>query len=201
MSDLLEKTGHRPWPLPEGAWVLKQTWQNVLFAHWRVPVEIVRPLVPAPLEVETWDGSAWLGITPFCLSGVRLRGTPAVPFLSTFPEVDVRTYVRLEERPGVFYFGLEAPNPVIAAAARLVYHPPGGDPSPAVPAPAGGGGDPQEHPRRSERHPPTGAGAPTPLLSWGERARLAASTRGPHLAYRLRKAPPSLLVRSSPHVG
>lgn len=124
MRDLLEKTEHRPWPLPEGPWVQKHTWCNILFAHWAVPVEVVRPLVPQKLELDTWAGTARFAITPFCISGARLRGTPAVPFLSTFPEVDVRTYVRLDGKPRVFYFSLEAPNPVLTAAARLVYHMP-----------------------------------------------------------------------------
>jgi uncharacterized protein len=122
--DLMEQTDHRPWPLPEGPWIQEQTWGNILFAHWPVPPEAVRPLVPDKLELDTWEGEAWVGITPICITGLRLRGTPALPLLSTFPEVDVRTYVQLEGKPGVFYFTLEAPNPVVAAAARLVYHMP-----------------------------------------------------------------------------
>jgi uncharacterized protein YqjF (DUF2071 family) len=124
MEDLLKQTAHRPWPLPEGPWIQKHTWANILFAHWPVPAAVLRPLVPARLELETWEGKAWVGITPFCITGARLRGVPPVPFLSTFPEVDVRTYVRFEGTPAVFYFSMNAPNPVVAAAARLVYHMP-----------------------------------------------------------------------------
>lgn len=124
MDDLLNHTEHRPFPLPAGPWVQKHTWANILFAHWPVPAEVLAPLVPSPLQIDTWEGSAWVGITPFCIQGARLRGVPPVPFLSTFPEVDVRTYVRREGVPAVFYFSMNAPNPVIAAAARLAYHMP-----------------------------------------------------------------------------
>ena len=124
MSELLDRTEHRPYPLPTGPWVQQQEWSNLLFAHWPAPVDVIRRLVPDRLEIELWEDTAWLGITAFCIRGARLRGTPALPLLSTFPEVDVRTYVRLGDRPGVFFLSLHAPNPVIAAAARLVYHMP-----------------------------------------------------------------------------
>jgi uncharacterized protein YqjF (DUF2071 family) len=124
MSDLLDRTEHRPYPLPQGPWVMQQAWQNILFAHWPVPVDLIRRLVPEGLEVDCCEGTACLGVTPFWIRGARLRGAPALPFLSTFPEVDVRTYVRYGVRPGVFFLSLHAPNPVVAAAARLVYHMP-----------------------------------------------------------------------------
>jgi uncharacterized protein YqjF (DUF2071 family) len=124
MSEPLENTAHRPWPLPRGPWVQKHTWSDVLFAHWPVPAEVVRPLVPEKLEVETRDGSAWVGISSFCMRGARLRGTPALPFFSTFPEVNIRTYVRLDDRPGVFFLSLNASSLLFTSAARLVYHMP-----------------------------------------------------------------------------
>src|SRR5437660_12081822 len=89
-SAALEQLAHRPWPLPEGLWVMGQTWHDLLFAHWRVPDSALRALVPDALTVETFDGSAWLGITPFRLGGLRLRGTLPVPGLSSFPELNVR---------------------------------------------------------------------------------------------------------------
>lgn len=122
--DLIEQIGHRPWPLPEGPWVQSQRWSNILFAHWPVLAADLRPRVPAPLELDTLEGEAWVGITPFCIRNLRLRGLPPLPLVSTFPEVDVRTYVRLDEKPGVFYFSLDAPNALVAAAAKMFYHMP-----------------------------------------------------------------------------
>jgi uncharacterized protein len=73
--------------------VLAQTWVDLLFAHWRVPVESIRGLVPAELDVDEYDGSAWLAVTPFVLTACRFRGTLPLPWISTFPELNVRTYV------------------------------------------------------------------------------------------------------------
>jgi uncharacterized protein len=98
-----------------------QTWDDLLFAHWRVPVEAVRPDVPAELEVEQHDGSAWLGITPFRVSGLRARGLLPLPYLSSFLEANVRTYVRAGEKPGIWFFSLDASSRLAVEAARRVY--------------------------------------------------------------------------------
>src|SRR3954451_15209810 len=87
--------GDRPSPVPDGPWVMAQSWLDLLFAHWAVPAEVLRPHVPAALSIDTYDGGAWLGITPFEVSGLRPRGMPPVPRLSRFPELNVRTYVVL----------------------------------------------------------------------------------------------------------
>jgi hypothetical protein len=90
---VLSETGHRPWALPERSWLMGQTWVDLLFAHWRVPEEALRPLVPPEMPLDTHDGAAWLGVTPFCVRGLRLRGTLPAPLASAFPELNVRTYV------------------------------------------------------------------------------------------------------------
>ena len=118
----LEHTAHRPWPLPVRSWIGRQTWNDLAFLHWRVPARILRSLVPASLEVEEFDGSGWVAITPFRMSGVALHGWPAVPGTSTFPELNVRTYVTRGERPGVWFFSLDAGNRLAVLAARTVYH-------------------------------------------------------------------------------
>jgi uncharacterized protein YqjF (DUF2071 family) len=117
----LEQTGHRPWPLPGGSWVMGQTWEDLLFAHWRVDAEAVRRLVPAGLSVDEHDGSAWLGITPFLISGLRLRGTLPVPAVSSFPELNVRTYVTGGEKPGIWFFSLDTSSMLAVEAARRWY--------------------------------------------------------------------------------
>ena len=118
----LEHVEHRPWPLPKRGWVLGQTWEDLLFAHWRVPIADVRELVPAELEVETFDGSAWLGIAPFRLSGLRARGLLPLPLVSEFLELNVRTCVRAADgRPGVWFFSLDASSRVAVEVARRAY--------------------------------------------------------------------------------
>lgn len=118
---VLEHVDHRPWPLPTKSWVLAQTWDDLLFAHWRVPIETIRALVPPQVEVDEHDGSAWLGVTPFLLSGFRFRGTLPVPWISTFPELNVRTYVTFEEKRGIWFFSLDTSNPLAVEGARRAY--------------------------------------------------------------------------------
>lgn len=111
----------RPYPAPTSPWIMHQTWHDLLFAHWPLPPEVLRPLVPASLPIDTFDGQAWVGVIPFHMSGVRMRGTPGIPKLSAFPELNVRTYTVLDGRPGVFFFSLDAGNALAAAAARTWY--------------------------------------------------------------------------------
>jgi uncharacterized protein len=115
------ETAHRPWPLPAEPWVMAQTWNDLLFAHWRVPAEKIARLVPQGLEVDQHDGSAWLGITPFVLTGLRLRGTVPLPRLSTFPELNVRTYVTTGGKPGIWFFSLDAASRLAVEGARRTY--------------------------------------------------------------------------------
>lgn len=124
MHPALRETDHRPWPLPSGRWSMTQTWSDLLFAHWRVPVDRLQALIPAAFEVEAYDGTGWVGIVPFRMSGVRPRLLPPVPGLSYFPELNVRTYVRPRggDKPGVWFFSLEAANRAAVWIARRRFH-------------------------------------------------------------------------------
>jgi uncharacterized protein len=115
---ILAQADHRPWPLPRGPWMMFQSWQTLLFAHWRLAPASLRSLVPAPLELDLHDGEAWVGVTPFRLAGLRLRLMPPVPGASEFPELNLRTYVRYGGRPGVFFFSLDAASRMAVAGAR-----------------------------------------------------------------------------------
>jgi uncharacterized protein YqjF (DUF2071 family) len=118
----LEKLSHRPWPLPDSPWVQGQTWRNLLFAHWRVPEERLRRVMPPQLPLHLYDdGSSWLSITPFTVTGLRLRGMPPLPWVSHFPELNVRTYVELDGKPGIYFFSLDAGRRAAVFAARRTY--------------------------------------------------------------------------------
>jgi hypothetical protein len=117
----LERVDHRPWPLPQGRWLMGQTWEDLLFAHWPVPLPALRALVPGELEVDAHEGQAWISVTPFRVTGVRLRGTLPLPVLSSFLETNVRTYVRHGDRPGIWFFSLDADSAAAVAVARRVY--------------------------------------------------------------------------------
>src|SRR4051795_7227163 len=117
----IDETAHRPWPLPDGPWTLAQSWEDLLFTHWRVDAEELRRLIPPGLELQEHDGSAWLGITPFVLTGFRLRGTLPLPRVSTFPELNVRTYVTRDGKPGIWFFSLDAASIVAVEGAKKLY--------------------------------------------------------------------------------
>jgi uncharacterized protein YqjF (DUF2071 family) len=106
---------HRPWPRPRIPWVMAQTWVDLLFAHWPVPAATLRQHVPPSLQLETYDGEAWLGVVPFELVGLRLRGLPP---MSPFPETNVRTYVTAGGKPGVLFFSLDAASRAAVFGAR-----------------------------------------------------------------------------------
>lgn len=119
---MIEQVSHRPWPLPDGPWVMKQTWNDLLFAHWAMLKEDLQKFIPSGYTLDTFQGKAWLGIVPFRMSGVRLRGIPAIPGLSAFPELNVRTYVSAGGKRGVFFFSLDTGNPLAVVVARCWYH-------------------------------------------------------------------------------
>jgi hypothetical protein len=122
MTDaILRDVAHRPWPLPSSPWIMFQRWENLLFAHWRVDARELRPLVPESLILDEYDGSAWLGLTPFHLTNLHVRLLPPIPFVSEFPEMNLRTYVRVGARPGIFFFSLDAASRLAVTAARLTY--------------------------------------------------------------------------------
>jgi uncharacterized protein YqjF (DUF2071 family) len=107
---------------PPGSPVMKQSWSELLFLHWPVPEADLRPLVPAALDIDTFEGRAWVGVVPFTVSGARVRFMPPLPFVSSFHEVNVRTYVHCHGRdPGVWFFSLDASNALVVEAAKRLY--------------------------------------------------------------------------------
>ncbi|MFW6078978.1 MAG: YqjF family protein [Gemmatimonadota bacterium] len=118
---IMERTAHRPWPPPDRRWSHLQRWRDLLFAHWPLRPGALGPLVPEPLVLDTFDGSAWLGVVPFVLGRLRPRGLPPVPGASRFPELNVRTYVTLDGKPGVYFFSLDAASALAVLGARLVF--------------------------------------------------------------------------------
>ena len=121
-SGIVNETLHRPWPLPDGPWIMTQSWHDLLFAHWPVEIDLLREKIPPGLELDRFDNRAWLGIIPFHMTNVAPRGVPSLPWVSAFPELNVRTYVTREGRPGVFFFSLDAGNPLAVTVARTMFH-------------------------------------------------------------------------------
>jgi uncharacterized protein len=106
---------------PEGTPVMHQTWQNLLFLHWSFDPELIRTLIPPHLELDTFDNMAWIGVTPFALVNLHIHGVPPIPGLSSFEELNVRTYVHYRGIPGIWFFSLDASKLIPAMAARVLF--------------------------------------------------------------------------------
>jgi uncharacterized protein YqjF (DUF2071 family) len=119
---ILDITSHRPWPMPSSPWVMTQTWHDLLFAHWPVDAAMLREKIPPGLELDTFEGQAWVAVVPVQMTNVAPRGVPALPWVSAFPELNVRTYVRVGGTAGVYFFSLDAGNPVAVGTARTLAH-------------------------------------------------------------------------------
>lgn len=120
-GDLLSHTSHRSWPVPDGPWLMTQSWHDLLFAHWPLDPAALRERVPADLGLDLFDGRAWIGIVPFHMTNVAIRGARWFPFASAFAELNVRTYVTVGGKPGVYFFSLDAASPLAVFAARTLF--------------------------------------------------------------------------------
>jgi len=124
MRTILEKTTHRPWPLPPGRWVMTQRWNDLLFAHWPMRAAEIDALLPEGLQADVFQGSAWLGVVPFWMDKIKVRGMPPIPGARKFPELNLRTYVRDRRTgtTGVYFLSLDAASLIAVMAARSFFH-------------------------------------------------------------------------------
>ncbi|MGA9995256.1 MAG: DUF2071 domain-containing protein, partial [Pyrinomonadaceae bacterium] len=107
---------------PDGVPIMHQNWGKLLFMHWPISEDLLRPLIPEGLTIDLYDGSAWIGIIPFTMWGVRPTFTPPMPILSELHELNVRTYVHYRGVPGVWFFSLDANSTLAVWGARTFYH-------------------------------------------------------------------------------
>lgn len=114
----MTSTTDRTWQLPKLPWIMRMTWSELLFAHWPVDPSVLAPLLPKGLTLDTRDGIAWIGVVPFLMSDIAPRCCPSIPILSCFLELNVRTYVIYDGKPGVWFFSLDAANRIAVRAAR-----------------------------------------------------------------------------------
>lgn len=114
-------TSHRPFPLPKVPWILQQTWDDVLFLHWPVSEAILRDHIPAQLDLDRYEGTAWVSLVLFEVNGMRPRALPPIPFVHSFLELNVRTYVTYKGKPGIYFFSLDANSRLAVRMARIGY--------------------------------------------------------------------------------
>ena len=117
---IMAAVNHRPWALPPGSWSYYQEWNRLLFLHFEVPLEVLRALVPASLELDAFEGKYYISVVPFTMEKIRPRHLPSVGFISDFDELNVRTYVVKEGKPGVYFLNIEAGKSLSAFVSRTL---------------------------------------------------------------------------------
>lgn len=120
IPETLSHIDHRPWPLPERPWAFHMIWRDAVFLHWPIGPDLLRPHVPTGIDLDLFDGTAWVSVVAFTMVRVRPRGLPPLRPVSHFHEVNVRTYTRVNDRPGVFFLRIEAASRPACAIARTV---------------------------------------------------------------------------------
>lgn len=123
IDGVLDRRDHRPWPLPRHRWVMTMSWVDLLASHWPVAPHLLQPYIPDPLVLDTRDGCAWLSVVPFVMEDVISRGLTWWPRPFRFPELNLRTYVTGPdgEKPGVWFFSLDATSRLAVAGARRLF--------------------------------------------------------------------------------
>jgi uncharacterized protein YqjF (DUF2071 family) len=120
IENILQETSHRPFPMPETPWKYYQEWHKVLFAHWKVAAPSLIPLIPAGLTLDLFNGEAWVSLVAFTIKRLRPRFLPPFPPLSNFHEINMRTYVIRNGKPGIYFLSIEAQKFGSALMVKLV---------------------------------------------------------------------------------
>lgn len=121
-DSLLSQVDHRAWPPPVRRWTMTMSWHDLLFAHWPLEPEKLEPLLPQGLTLDVYEGRAWISVVPFRMTHVGPRGFAHLPLVSSFPELNVRTYVTARDKPGVWFLSLDAASALACASARMAFH-------------------------------------------------------------------------------
>jgi uncharacterized protein YqjF (DUF2071 family) len=119
---ILDRVAHRPWPLPSRPWAMTMCWRDLLFMHWPLARERIAHLVPPGLEIDTFEGAAWIGVVPFRMTDIGLRLMTPLPVGSAFAELNVRTYVKRGDESGVWFLSLDAASRLAVEVARAHFH-------------------------------------------------------------------------------
>ncbi len=117
---LFRSVSHRSWPIPEKTWSYYQEWNKALFLHWKVAPELLQPFIPEGLTLDTFEKDAWISLVAFTMEKIRPRNLPAFSPISNFHEINVRTYVIHEDKPGVYFLNIEAQKLVSAKLSKLL---------------------------------------------------------------------------------
>jgi len=118
-NHILKETNHRNSPIPKGPWMMTQKWEDLLFLNFPVPPETMLDHIPSGLELDTYEGKAWITVIPFKITDMRMRMLPPFPYIRKFFELNVRTYVKKDAIPGIYFFSLDASKLLPVLGARM----------------------------------------------------------------------------------
>lgn len=118
IKEILHTTEHRPWKLPLGNWKFYQEWNNAIFMHWQVNLHELEKFVPKELEIDLYDGKPWVSLVAFTMEKIRPRNLPAFPPISDFDEINIRTYVKSNNKTGVYFLSIEGGNKLSCKIAK-----------------------------------------------------------------------------------
>lgn len=120
VSELLQNSTHRPWPLPHEKWKFYQEWNKALFLHWEVEENELRKWVPSEIEIDLFEGKPWVSLVAFTMNSIRPRLLPALAPISDFHEINIRTYVKYKGKPAVYFLSIEGGKRLSCWVAKTV---------------------------------------------------------------------------------
>ncbi len=120
IKEILNITNHRPWKIPRGSWKFYQEWNNAVFLHWQVELAELKKIVTQELEIDLFDGKPWVSIVVFNMEKIRLKNFPSFPPISDFDEINIRTYVKSNNKTGVYFLSIEGGTSLSCKLAKLI---------------------------------------------------------------------------------
>ena len=116
--EILNNTEHRPWQMPSEKWKFYQEWNNALFLHWQVELKELEKFVPKELEIDLFEGKPWISVVAFTMEKIRPRNLPSFPPVSYFDEINIRTYVKSNNKTGVYFLSIEGGKKLACTVAK-----------------------------------------------------------------------------------
>lgn len=120
IQEILSYTDHRPWSISTGKWKFYQEWNNSIFLHWRVDYEELSKLVHPDLEIDMFEGEAWVSLVVFNMEKIRPKSLPSLSLISNFPEINIRTYVKYKGKSGVYFLSIEGAKRLSCTIAKSI---------------------------------------------------------------------------------
>lgn len=120
IKEILNITGHRPWSIPAEKWKYYQEWNKAIFLHWQVELQELRALIPSDLEIDLFDGKPWVSLVAFTMEKIRPGNLPSFSPISDFHEINIRTYVKKDNKAGVYFLSIEGGTRISCKIAKAL---------------------------------------------------------------------------------